>query len=372
MTDQTTEPHALTFQDDKGARRSFWIALILLVAVVVWMGSGFVAPAPNNDPVASASEPLPVKVAIQPSAAKPVTLLFTAEGQARPDRDTALRAEASGNVEEVLAEKGTDVETGDVIARLSTDRATADLTRAEEELSRAQREFDNASELLDRGVATSDRVSQARVALANAQAQVTAAQDALQNNVILAPFAGRIEQLTLDAGEFVSVGSEVGRIVDIHPLTVELQVPQQTLRRIESGQEAEVSFITGETRAGRVSFVGTSASAATRTFLAEIEIDNADGAIPAGVSARISIPTGTSMAHFVPLSVISLDPGGHLGVKTVLDDKAKFYPVEVVRAEVDGIWISGLPEEVDLIVVGQGYVRDGEAVRTGPAVDITQ
>ena len=358
---------ALEFADDKGASRAFWIAAALLVAIVGWMGSGYIIPSGEGESAPQETEkPGPVAVAVRRSVAEPVTLYFQAEGQARPDRDTSIRAEASGDVAEVLVRKGDDVTDGQVIARLTTRRAEADLKRAREELDRAQREFDNATALRERGVATVDRVTQARAALSAARSQLVAAEEALENTRITAPFAGRLETLTLDAGEFVQAGTDVGRIVDNKPLTVALQVPQQALGRIENGQPAQVSFITGEEREGRVTFVGTSAAAETRTFLAEIEVPNEDGAIPAGISAEIRIPTGTETAHFISPSVVSLNPEGVTGVKTVEDGKVAFHPIEVVRAEVDGIWVTGLPEEAEIITIGQGFVREGETVEARP------
>ncbi|QFT59227.1 Toluene efflux pump periplasmic linker protein TtgD precursor [Sulfitobacter sp. THAF37] len=365
--DVKQERQVLSFESDRGASRSIWVAAGILVAIVAWMGSGFILPSEDGaSPDAAAEDPAPVAVAIRKSQAEAVTLFFQAEGQAQPDRDTAIRAEASGDVAEVLVEKGSDVSQGDIIARLASDRVEADLNRALEEQSRAQREFDNASELLERGVGTQDRLSQAQATLASAKAAVTAAQEALDSTNVVAPFDGRIETLSLDAGEYISAGSDIGRIVDNRPLTVTLQVPQQALRRIQNGQKADVSFITGEEREGRVTFVGTSASAETRTFLAEIEVDNEDGAIPAGISAEIRIPTGERQAHFISPSVVSLAPDGVTGVKTVEDGVVVFHEIEVVRAEVDGIWVTGLPEEARIITIGQGFVRNGETVEARP------
>lgn len=359
----------LSFEDDRGATRATWIAGALVVALVGWMGSGLIWPTPDPDaPDRAKAAVEPVAVAVHSSSTRPVTLHFRAEGQAQPDRDTSIRAEVSGDVAEVLVDKGADVTDGAVIARLSATRAEADLSQAREELARAQREFDNATQLLERGVATADRVSEARATLAAAQSAVTSAREALRSLDITAPFAGRIEQLSLDRGEFVQAGADVGRIVDNRPLTVAIQVPQQALDRIESGQSATVDFITGETREGTVSFVGTAANAETRTFLTEITVANADGAIPAGISAEIRIPTGTAQAHFVQPSTVSLDAQGRLGIKTVdAGNRVVFHPVEVVRAEIDGVWVTGLPDTARIITVGQGFVNAGETVRPSPA-----
>lgn len=361
------EPNALSFSSDKGASRSTWIAAVLVLLIVGWMGSGFVIASDDPAPVITREDPKPVAVAISTSKAETVTQFYQAEGQALPDRDTLLRAEASGDVAQVLVSKGDNVSAGDVIARLDPSGNEAEANRAAQELARAQREFDNAQSLLERGVATQDRVTQARATLASAQAQVTAVAQAAQALTITAPFDGRIETLDLDEGEFVSAGADVGRLVDITPLTVAIQVPQQSLTRLDVGQPATVRFITGEEKEGTVTFVGTSAASETRTFLAEVEVANTDGAIPAGISAEVIIPTGDVTAHFLSPSIVSLDTEGSLGVKTVgAGDVVAFFPIQVVKAQIDGIWVIGLPDTVDVITVGQGFVNAGEIVAPAP------
>lgn len=356
-------PQPLTFNSDKGASRSTWIAAVLVILIVGWMGSGFIFPSKDETPLATREAPEPVAVAVTTSNAETVTQFYQAEGQALPDRDTMMRAEISGEIAEVLVQKGQNVGAGEVIARFDPTGNVAEVNRATQELARAQREFDNAQALLERGVATADRVSQARAALASAQAQVTKVEQDGDALTITAPFAGRIETLDLDEGEYVSAGTDVGRLVDITPLTVAIQVPQQSLTRLAVGQPATVNFITGEERAGTVTFVGTSAASETRTFLAEIEVVNEDGAIPAGISAEVIIPTGETTAHFLSPSIVSLDTQGTLGVKTVnAEDMVEFFPIQVVKAQIDGIWVIGLPETVDVITVGQGYVNEGETV----------
>ncbi len=365
---------ALTFDHDTGASRSKWIAAALVIAIVAWMGSGFIFPSEDGEEAADdAGGVAAVSVAVVSSTAKPVMQFFRAEGQALPDRETMLLSETTGEIGEVLVKKGENVTPGQVIARFATAQRSADLTRADEELARAQREFDNAQTLLLRGASTADRVSQARAVLAAAQAQLSAAQEAIAETELRAPFAGRLENLTIDEGEYVQSGTQVARIVDNSPLTVSVQVPQQSLRRLKVGQKAQVQFITGEVHEGDVTFLATSADADTRTFLAEIAVDNPDGTIPAGVSAELRIPTGETVAHFLSPAILSLNTDGTLGIKTVTDDNVVvFNEIEIVLAQPDGIWVSGLPETAQIITVGQGFVNDGELVNPQPIPEATQ
>jgi multidrug efflux system membrane fusion protein len=101
--------------------------------------------------------------------------------------------------------------------------------------------------------------------------------------------------------------------------------------------------------------------------MARIEVANADGAIPAGISAQLRIPTGKQTAHFVSPAILSLDTDGTLGIKTVnADNVVEFNRIGIVRAQTDGIWVSGLPDKTQIISIGQGFVNDGETVDPQP------
>ncbi|MCK0166349.1 efflux RND transporter periplasmic adaptor subunit [Jannaschia sp. S6380] len=364
-------PARLRFETDAGASRSKWIAGALVVALVGWMGSGYVLPSTSEGEVRDESAQTPPAVAIRRSEAEEVTLYLTAEGQALPDRRSGIPTETSGQIAEVLVRKGQDVDAREVIARIDAAQREADLARARTELERTERDYENARTLLDRGVATVDRVAETRTALAAARAQLAAAEEETARTEIRAPFAGRIETLDIDPGQFVANGTVVAEVVDNTPLTVSIRVPQQALNEVRAGQVAEVRFITGETSPGEVTFVGTAADAETRTFLAEVTVDNPGGTVPAGVSAEVRIPTGTAVAHLLSPAIMSLSSDGVLGIKTLGDEGAVvFNEVEIVRAESEGIWVTGLPEQATILTVGQGFVSEGEQVMPMPEAEL--
>lgn len=359
----------LTFTSEAGSSVSKWVAAILSIALIAWMGSGYLKEEPSGSSAKASDVSVdPVAVEVTNSTEGTVTRVLRAEGYAQPDRESVIKSEGSGRVESLLVEKGDDLASDAVIARLEMRELKAALAQAEEELDRAQANFDNARSLFDRGVGTRDRLRESRSALAGARTGVTQAEEALDNAVIRVPFAGRLDALEVSQGDVVSPGSDVGTIVDLDPLTVEIRVPQRSLSDIAVGQSAEINFITGEQRAGDVTYISSRADPETRTFGVEVEVENSNGMLSSGVSAQVRIPTAEISAHFVSPAILALGRDGELGVKTVDDrDHVVFVPVEMVRAEADGVWISGLSETARIISVGQGFVRDGEQVDPRPA-----
>ncbi len=361
---QTDLAGKLTFEADKGAGRSKWVAVFLALLLVCWMGSGYILPSDlSEDAVEETPTQRAIAVAVMPSQADDVELVLSAEGQSEPDRATNIQAETSGQVVSVAVRRGDLVTAGQELGRIDAATIEAQLLQAQTQQEQATRDLRNAIELQNRGVATEDRVSNARAAKAAADAAATAAQEQLENTIIRAPFAGRLNDMTLDEGEFVDAGNVVAEVLDNDPLTVVIQVPQQALSRIQTGQNAQVQFITGEQRPGVVSFIGANADQQTRTFRVEVTVDNPDSVMPAGLSARIAIPTGQARGHFISPAILSLGTNGDLGIKTVQDDNTvAFAPVAIVRAQTDGVWVTGLPESAQIITVGQGFVNAGDVV----------
>ncbi|SEW02460.1 membrane fusion protein, multidrug efflux system [Aliiroseovarius sediminilitoris] len=358
----------LKFEDDKGAGRSKWLAALFAIVLVGWMGSGYILPSqpdvePTDEPVARA-----VAVAVMTSSAQDIDLVLISEGQSIPDRATNVTAKVGGEVLSVSADRGDLVAAGQEIGRLDAATIEAQLVQAQTQLDQATSDLEKSTSLQKSGITTEDRVLQARAAKASAEAAVAAAQEQLENTVIRAPFAGRLNDMTLDEGEFVNSGDVVAEVLDNNPLSIVVQVPQQALSRLKKGQTAKVSFITGEVRDGTVAFIGANADSQTRTFRVEVTVDNPDSEMPAGLSARIAIPTGKARGHFISPAILSLGTDGELGIKTVTDDNiVEFAPVSIVRAQTDGIWVTGLPESADIITVGQGFVNAGDTVDPRPS-----
>ncbi|WP_370232278.1 efflux RND transporter periplasmic adaptor subunit [Cognatishimia sp.] len=354
---------SLTFNSDKGAGRSKWLAILLALLLVGWMGSGFVIQPEDEQADVADTEIKPVAVEVLNSRADDVQLVLTAEGQSIPDRSTEIPAKASGQVLSVSVERGELVEMGQEIGRIDSETIEAQLVQAEAQLEQASTDLDRVIALLDQGITTERQAIQARASKAAAEALVTQIQEQLDNTIIRVPFSGRLNEMTLGEGEFVSDGDTVAEVLDNDPLSVVVQVPQQALGRLKQGQFAEVAFITGEKRMGTVNFIGRNADSQTRTFRVEVTVANPQSEMPAGLSARIAIPTGKARGHFISPAILSLGVNGELGVKTVnADNEVVFNLVSIVRAQTDGIWVTGLGEDARIITVGQGFVSAGDVV----------
>jgi len=347
------------------SRSSVTLAAALALGAGGWLASGMIGGEPE------AATPPPPQAEIRPPLvettrlqAQPVERFVTGQGDVGAFRRAAARSQSAGRVAEILVDLGARVEQGAPLLRLTLEGLDSRLREAEAVLDRRQRDYDAQASLQEQGFSTAARLRELETLLQSAREEVARLEEQIDDTVIRAPFAGQVDAIAVEPGEFVGAGTDVATIVENVPLRTTVRISQHDRAKIEAGREVEVAYATGETERGLVCFVGAAADPATRTFPVEIRTPNASGAIPSGISAEVTIPTGAIDAHFVSPAILSLGTDGTLGLKTAeADGLVGFHPVEVVRADAAGLWVSGLPDEAEVITLGQGFVQAGDRVR---------
>jgi multidrug efflux system membrane fusion protein len=160
----------------------------------------------------------------------------------------------------------------------------------------------------------------------------------------------------------------VALILDESVLKAVGLVSQQAAGKLAMGQLIKVRLLDGREAEGSITYISQLGDSETHSFRVEAEISNQDSQFNAGVSAELRIITGKELAHFISPAVLALNESGTVGIKSVdQGGLISFHPIEFVRTEADGIWVSGLPEHVQVISQGQGFVNAGETVVPVPA-----
>ena len=147
-----------------------------------------------------------------------------------------------------------------------------------------------------------------------------------------------------------------------------VEAAERNLGGIKVGATAEIRLVTGQKVQGKVRFVSKSAAAATRTYRVEVEIPNADGAIPDGITAEVALRMEPQEATRIPRSALTFSSAGALGVRVVdASDVVQFVPVAVVEDDQADMWVGGIANGARVIVQGQDFVREGQKVQPAPA-----
>ncbi len=357
-------------------RNTLLIAIVLAAVIGGWLYSGQLDNADADavkqeaalEATAAADVEAPVDhlvtVRVRRLEAEPYDRHVIVRGRTEAVRWVDLKAEIDGRVNEVLVEKGGRVTAGQVIARLDMANRAARMAEAQALVAQRELEHEAAVTLNRRGHRGEVGVAQASAQLEAAYTLVTQIDEEIDDTEVRAPFDGVLEVRHVEVGDYVMEGQDVGTVVDQDPYLVVGQVSERDVVKIKLGAPGSAELIDGQVREGRVRYIGTVAEPATRTFRIELEVPNDDRGLRDGVTAEIRIKVSTGPAHFVSPAVLTLDEDGVVGVRLVdAGKRVSFRRAEIIGENSDGVWLSGLPATIDLIVVGQEYVRDGDQVR---------
>lgn len=347
-----------------------------------------------------------IGVVVLRSESRAIDSAVILRGQTQAAREVEVRAETSATVISEPLRKGSQVVAGDLLCQLDPGSRQATMLEAQARLSEARARVPEAEARLDeararlkeaqinnnasRKLSEGGYVSETRLAatqaseraaiagiasaetglettsagIESAVAAIAAAQKEIDRLRITAPFDGLLESDSAELGSLMQPGSLCATVIQLDTIKVVGFVPETEVNRVQVGALAGAELAAGQRVQGQVTFLSRSADPTTRTFEVQITVSNANLSIRDGQTADIAISAPGDRAHKLPQSSLTLNNEGQLGVRVVNHSQiVAFYPVKLLRDAADGVWVSGLPDKADVIVVGQDFVIAGVPVK---------
>lgn len=141
-------------------------------------------------------------------------------------------------------------------------------------------------------------------------------------------------------------------------------MPEAEIQQVIKGQKVLIELVTGESISSNLSFVSKSATPSTRSFRVEAQIKNSSGLIRDGITGTMHIITNEILAHKISPSILLLSDDGIIGIRAVDNDNAvQFIPIKIIEDTQAGVWVTGIPNLTKIIVLGQGFVENGQNVQ---------
>ena len=342
------------------------IAALVLTALLA-------APAAAQSGGGGGPPPAPVVVAqAQSRTLAPVTWY---PGTVISRNQARISAEMPGRLEWV-AEVGTAIAEGDIVARL--DDALLEQTLAENEAAVGREQarliylgaqVERLETLVTQNTATRSRLDEAiaerdiaRSELRAVRARFALTRERLERTRIKAPFAGVVTRRFRQGGEWAQSGEAVLRLVDTGSLEVQTWIPVAALAFVREG--GELALEANPSRAtGRVQAIVPVGDNQSRLY--ELRLGVSDQTWPIGQDLRVAIPSAAArVVTAVPRDALVLRRNGIAVYRVGEDGSAERVPVTTGIAQ-------GTLIEVDGIVPGDRVViRGGERLRPGQAVTV--
>ncbi|NOT38851.1 MAG: HlyD family efflux transporter periplasmic adaptor subunit [Saprospiraceae bacterium] len=273
--------------------------------------------------IKSKSKPKGTEVIVEKVSKRNIVETVTASGKIYPEKEIKISSDVSGEVVALYVKEGDSVKVGQILARVNPDayqsalergsagvntaRSQSEAVKTNIQAAKAQRDqvrsqYDNAVKNLERsrsmykeGIISKADFETAETSVANLKSNLESAEaniessknqanasgyqvkDAeamfreqrtnLERTIIKAPASGIISKLNVEKGERVvgtiqMSGTEMMRIADLNAMEVQVEVSENDIIRVKTGDQAtiEVDAYSGRRFTGQVTEISNSAS----------------------------------------------------------------------------------------------------------------
>jgi len=382
----------------------FRISLLLLVnAASCWCMS--CGSNPISSTKAQTSAPAAPSVEVVKVVSKTLSITTRLPGELQAYEAVAVFPKLTAYVSSIGVDRGTRVRSGQVMARLVAPELAAQRAEAQSKLQAAEAQRAEAEAKLASDQSTSDRLKSAsatpgvvagndlevaqravdadRAKVEAMHGSADAAKSALKSIAeiegyleVRAPFDGVVTERNVHPGSLVGPATAnpasavpMVRVEKISKLRLVVPVPEKYSAGVNEGTKVKFSVpaFPSQTFAGTVARIAHSVDVKTRTMPVELDVDNADGRLSAGMFPEVLWPVRRTLATlFVPVSAVTRTTEATFVIR-IRDGNTEWVNVET--GEQDGKTIEvfgGLHEGDEVAVRGTDELRAGSHVAVKP------
>jgi RND family efflux transporter MFP subunit len=332
-------------------------------------------------------------VVVEPVSTAEAAEELSLTGTANARRISMVSPFSDGQVRDLKVDIGDQVEQGQLLARMDGVIAGHELNTAAAELQQARAELDDAIRRRDEAarVHADNLIAKSNYESVIAEVEIQQAvvarlesihagqEEIVRRLEIRAPFAGVISQKLVEIGQWVPRSQPMFELVDAEVLRVDVPVPQVYFGTIRPGTPALVRFdaLANVSIESAVTTRVPISDPSARTFLARIEIDNADAQFAPGMSTRVVLRHGgggEGMALQVPRDALLRNANGNhrLWLADGDGDELEARAVAITIHRFNGRFavISPADGEQQIEVGDRAIIRGNEALSSGQSVRI--
>ena len=207
----------------------------------------------------------------------------------------------------------------------------------------------------------------AEASVAQAEAGLMSARNALDKCVITSPINGVVGTISLALGDMANPSAVAAIVSNTGRLEVEVMASETEVSYIQKGSPVDVVIraVREQPFPGQVESIAAVADPVKRNYPVKVSLPNTDGQIKSGMFAELTIDT-MSKQGILTVPVGAVIPRGGQDIVFLVDEKSRAREVEVgtgIKNNQHVEILSGLSAGQEVIVKGNTLVSDGTLVR---------
>lgn len=345
--------------------------ITITFALLIVAAMGFVL-ASNKAKIDKAAQPvkennvIPVKAIIVKSDS--FNTAFTINGTTVPTKEVKIASEVQGKLVGLYIDNGDRVNAGQVIATLDASVYNVQMKSIEASIEKANLDLQRYTNLVELGGATRMQVESVQLQIKSLVAEKKQVLEQIEHMQIRAPFSGKVENVAVELGSFVSYGTVLAQLIDNSSLKINTYLSEQEAFQAKLNQPVTIhSVVLSQPKIGKITMISDKADASGK-FLAEVSFENSETEkMKAGMLADVAFTTNAAVNGLsIPI--------------TALKASAKDAKVFVVKANKveervikTGIVTSSKVQVVEGLTEGEQVVTSGQLnLENGTAVAVSE
>lgn len=333
------------------------VSALVVAILVMWRGGG---EAPKREPAAVAVR---TTFVVPDSIASKLSALGTTESA----MDVDVTTKKTGKVIAIHFKPNQSVEKGDLLVELESAAEQAALQEAKVTLAENRRVQAHYEKLFKTRAVSETLLEEQRATVATSEARLAAAEAALAEMAIKAPFAGDLGFVEISPGALIEPGDRITTLDAIESLKLQFTAPEYWIGNIRVGDTLSAVSVAYPDKVlkAKVYAVGNRVDPITRAIAIKARLDNKDRLLKPGMSLEVVLD-GAAREALVISEEGLLQEGNKRFVYLVTADKT----IEMREVETGSRW-DGKIEILKGLQVGEQIVREGvQSVRPGTQVTI--
>jgi membrane fusion protein, multidrug efflux system len=285
-------------------------------------------------------------------------------GTTSPAKEVSIASEVQGKLVGLYIENGDQVKAGQVIAALDASVYSVQMSSVNASIAKANLDLERYTRLVELGGATAMQVESVRLQLSSLQAEKRQILEQMDHMQIRAPFSGKVENVAVEKGSFVSYGTVLSQLIDNSSLKIKVYLSEQEAFKIKPGQAVTItSVVLTEPKKGQVTMISDKADASGK-FLAEVSFKNNENEkLKAGMLAEVNFEMATTETGIsIPVSAlvgsakqakVFVVKGNHVELKSIKTGIVLSDKVQVLE---------GLQVGEQVVISGQLNLENGTTI----------
>lgn len=286
----------------------------------------------------------------------------TSTGSLAALQGIALKPESSGRITAIHFKSGQYVTKDTPLVQIYPNILQAQLEQAQANLKLSELTYARDAKLFKEHAVSQAALDTAAANLKSYRGKVQEIQAQLDQNLIKAPFSGKLGLRQISLGDYISPSDTIVNLEALDPIRIDFSVPEVYLSKLKIGQQVTVqSDAYPKTNfTGHVNSLESLVSQNTRSIDIRATLSNKDHKLLPGMYVEVTMPLGPKETVVkIPQTALASDTHGYFVYK-VEKQQAVRASVSIGHRDADNVVITkGLKAEDTIVSTGTNKVYPG-------------